>query len=98
MGRPERLPALIALAQSYGITSRRFDPQTLPPEKREQYLAARAEIEKNYPETIATVADFADHIDYAVKLIGIDHVGIASDFGGGGGIEWLEATPGRPRT
>ena len=28
----------------------------------------------------------ADHIDYAVKLIGIDHVGIASDFNGGGGI------------
>ena len=32
------------------------------------------------------MSDFADHIDYAVKLIGIDHVGIASDFNGGGGI------------
>jgi membrane dipeptidase len=35
----------------------------------------------------ATVKDFVDHIDYAVKLIGIDHVGISSDFDGGGGIE-----------
>jgi membrane dipeptidase len=35
----------------------------------------------------ATVADLVDHIDYAVKLIGIDHVGISSDFDGGGGIE-----------
>ena len=28
-----------------------------------------------------------DHIDYAVKLIGIDHIGISSDFDGGGGLE-----------
>lgn len=34
----------------------------------------------------ATVADFVDHIDHAVKVAGIDHVGIASDFDGGGGI------------
>jgi membrane dipeptidase len=34
----------------------------------------------------ASIRDFVDHIDYAVKLIGIDHVGIASDFDGGGGI------------
>jgi membrane dipeptidase len=34
----------------------------------------------------ANVADFVDHIDYAVTLIGIDHVGISSDFDGGGGI------------
>jgi membrane dipeptidase len=35
----------------------------------------------------ATVKDYVDHIDYAVKLIGIDHVGIASDFDGGGGVD-----------
>ena len=40
----------------------------------------------------ATVKDFVDHIDYAVKLIGIDHVGIASDFDGGGGVDgWNSA-------
>jgi membrane dipeptidase len=33
------------------------------------------------------VKELVDHIDYAVKLIGIDHVGISSDFDGGGGIE-----------
>jgi len=39
------------------------------------------------------VKDFVDHIDYAVKLIGIDHVGISSDFDGGGGIEgWNDAS------
>lgn len=40
-----------------------------------------------------TVSDLVDHIDYVVDLIGIDHVGISSDFGGGGGIEgWNDAT------
>ncbi|MDR0780886.1 MAG: dipeptidase, partial [Pseudomonadales bacterium] len=34
----------------------------------------------------ATVQDLVNHIDYVVKLIGSDHVGISSDFGGGGGI------------
>lgn len=39
------------------------------------------------------VSDFVDHIDYMVKLIGIDHVGISSDFDGGGGIEgWSDAS------
>lgn len=39
-----------------------------------------------------TVSDLVDHIDYAVDLIGMDHVGISSDFGGGGGIEgWNDA-------
>jgi membrane dipeptidase len=41
----------------------------------------------------ATVSDFVDHIDYAVKLIGIDHVGISSDFDGGGGVVgWNDAS------
>ena len=36
--------------------------------------------------------DFVDHIDYAVKKVGIDHVGISSDFDGGGGVEgWNDA-------
>ena len=38
------------------------------------------------------VKDFVDHIDYLVKKIGIDHVGISSDFDGGGGVEgWDDA-------
>lgn len=34
----------------------------------------------------ATVKDAVDHIDHIVKLIGIDHVGIGTDFDGGGGL------------
>lgn len=39
------------------------------------------------------VSDFVDHIDYMVQKIGIDHVGISSDFDGGGGISgWTDAS------
>ena len=41
----------------------------------------------------ANVAMLADHIDYVVNLVGIDHAGVASDFGGGGGIlGWNDAS------
>ena len=41
----------------------------------------------------ANMDDFIDHIDYMVKKIGIDHVGISSDFDGGGGIVgWEDAS------
>jgi membrane dipeptidase len=44
------------------------------------------------PEAV-TVADFADHVDYAVKRIGIAHVGISSDFDGGGWFTgWRDAS------
>jgi membrane dipeptidase len=47
-----------------------------------------AQIDRQWPAAgRATVKDYVDHIDYAVKLIGIDHVGIASDFDGGGGVD-----------
>lgn len=48
-------------------------------------------IDAEHPE--GSVADFVDHIEHAVKLIGIDHVGIASDFDGGGGVVgWNDAS------
>jgi membrane dipeptidase len=65
----------------------------LTPERRAAYEKRLAELDKKWPAAgRATVKDFVDHIDYAVKLIGIDHVGISSDFDGGGGIEgWNSA-------
>ena len=67
--------------------------ETLPPERRAEFERRLAEIDRKWPAAgRATVKDFVDHIDYAVKLIGIDHVGISSDFDGGGGIDgWNSA-------
>jgi membrane dipeptidase len=56
-------------------------------------VRARVGAEVNATAPAATVADFVDHIDYMVGLIGEDHVGISSDFDGGGGIEgWHDAS------
>lgn len=52
--------------------------------KIEQFLERMKEIDARYPS--ANLMDFVDHIDHAVKVAGIDHVGIGSDFDGGGGI------------
>jgi microsomal dipeptidase-like Zn-dependent dipeptidase len=51
----------------------------------------KAEINKAHPPV--DVKDFVNHIDYLVDLIGIDHVGISSDFDGGGGVSgWKDAS------
>jgi membrane dipeptidase len=42
--------------------------------------------EEAYPEKLATVSDVVDHIDHMVTVAGIDHVGIGTDFDGGGGV------------
>lgn len=49
--------------------------------RREYY-----ENDRKFPAQKATIADAVDHIDYMVKLIGIEHVGIGTDFDGGGGL------------
>ena len=52
-----------------------------------------AEVNAKFPLPRATVKDFVNHIDYIVKLIGLDHVGISSDFDGGGGVDgWNDAS------
>ena len=47
----------------------------------------------------ATVADLVDHVDHAVNRIGLDHVGLSSDFDGGGGVPgWADASQTRQVT
>jgi membrane dipeptidase len=63
----------------------------LSAERRAEYDRRLAEIDARFPP--ATVVDFVNHIDHAVKVAGIDHVGISSDFDGGGGITgWRDAS------
>lgn len=55
----------------------------------EEEINARADwysADSLYPKTLATVADAVDHIDHIVEVAGIDHVGIGTDFDGGGGL------------
>jgi membrane dipeptidase len=58
-----------------------------------QVTAVSAFLRPNAKPEAVTVADFADHIDYAVRRIGIAHVGISSDFDGGGWFTgWKDAS------
>jgi membrane dipeptidase len=79
----EKAAARATLAEDMGVTRGNFN--TLTSERREAFFQGMREIDEQWPG--ATVSDFVDHIDYAVELIGIDHVGISSDFDGGGGVE-----------
>ena len=55
--------------------------------------AARIAVEVDPLTPPVGVTDLADHIDYLVGLIGIEHVGISSDFDGGGGVtDWNDAS------
>jgi membrane dipeptidase len=81
----------------------RADVLKLPETERAAYGAKLTEIRTKFApvlrERLAAVApdvnvvDFVNHIDYLVKKMGIDHVGISSDFDGGGGVEgWNDAS------
>ncbi len=98
---PERTAALQGLRREFGLpepsaggpSGLQAALNALPAARRSQYDARLAEVNTRLPADRATVKDFVDHIDYAVKLIGIDHVGISSDFDGGGGLNgWNDAS------
>ena len=80
----------------------RKDLRKISAEERETYYEyydlmvsiRKQKLEKieNLPPNV-DVTDFVDHIDYLVKKMGLKHVGISSDFDGGGGIEgWSDAS------
>lgn len=81
----------------------RADIMKLADTARENYIAKYRAISEKAKSRIAAevtpttppvnVADFVDHIDYLVKKIGLEHVGISSDFDGGGGVDgWSDAS------
>jgi len=96
---PGRAQAIAGLRQEFGLPTGPGGGgggglQSLSEEKRAEFQQRMQEINQRFPAPPrATVRDFVDHIDYAVKLIGLDHVGLSSDFDGGGGVEgWSDAT------
>ena len=80
---PEKTAAISALYKEYGLTQP-GDLAKLPADALAAYDRKMSELELKWPR--AGVKELIDHVDYAVKKAGIDTVGIASDFNGGGGI------------
>src|SRR5207302_9437050 len=79
-----------ALQAEYGYKGNE-PPADLSEAKRREYADRNRRILSAVPP--ATVAQLVDSIEYAVKKIGIDHVGISSDFNHGGGVVGWEHRP-----
>jgi membrane dipeptidase len=87
---PARLAAEKALqaevARKLGVAEFDEDLHAQDPD----YVAGMARIQREHP--LATVAEYVDHIVHIAEVAGIDHVGIAADFDGGGGVTgWQDA-------
>jgi len=82
---PEENPARDAEEATLREKYRNF--QDLSGEEREQARQAYNSLRDKYPAKPATVKDVVNHIDHVVEIAGIDHVGIGTDFDGGGGIQ-----------
>lgn len=82
---PEFVAALGALRTRYGLPAAfrgvLDDAERLTGEQRGEYTEAAL---KTVPR--ATIDDYLNHIDYIAKLVGVDHVGIGTDFDHGAGI------------
>ena len=85
---PERREALAELRKEFPGGGRGGrGGQQMTPEQMAAYQERMKTINEKYPAVPVTVADFVNHIDHAVKVAGIDHVGVGTDFDGGGGIQ-----------
>ncbi len=86
---PQKTEMMNAVLADFGISSR-GDIGSLDEADQEALRARFQEISDQFP---VTVADFVDHIDHAISVMGIDHVAISSDFDGGGGVDgWDDAS------
>ncbi len=79
--QPERDSAFNAIRDKYNHF------EDLSDEEMEKARKEWYETDRAFPRKLATVSDFVDHIDHIVKVAGINHVGIGTDFDGGGGLQ-----------
>jgi len=89
---PERDAAMAQLEEKYG-SRRDISDEESRKKWREEYMAVR----EKFPEERAAVKDIVDHVDYVVDLVGVDYVGIGTDFDGGGGVDGCDDVSDMPR-
>ena len=77
---PERDSARQAVRDKYG------DWNELDDSTRNLFAEEWYTVDDVYPPRLASVSQFCDHLDHVVELVGIDFVGLGSDFDGGGGL------------
>jgi membrane dipeptidase len=89
---PLRVAALHALAEKYP------ESRKLVPAERAGYLTERRAIDQQYPVIDGpTFGDVMANLLHAIKVAGVDHVGIGADWDGGGGVAGMEDVAGLPK-
>ncbi|MEL1262964.1 dipeptidase [Pseudoxanthomonas putridarboris] len=91
----EELAAARKVRVEHGLSAEFKSPTDgygdLPEDRRDAFLdALRAQVKR------ATLSDFVDHIDYVAKRIGVEHVGIGSDFDHGAGVDGFDGEKDAP--
>jgi membrane dipeptidase len=81
---PDPNPELDSLLKQ--IQKKYGDYNFLSEEDQKKMRDEYTEVQKKYKK-FATVSDVVDHIDHVVQVIGVDYVGIGTDFDGGGGVD-----------
>jgi membrane dipeptidase len=76
---------------------KRAESGNLTADQQKGLMAEYAAIEAKYPESKATFDDFMKHMLHALKVAGVDHVGIGADMDGGGGVVGMEDITGYPK-
>jgi len=86
---PEREKAMKELEAKYGSVRDIRDDAL-----RMKARAERDAINQKFPQVQPTVKDLVDHIDHVKKVVGVDFVGIGTDFDGGGGVAGCDDVSG----
>ncbi|MGR4865869.1 dipeptidase [Caulobacter sp. LARHSG274] len=81
---PDREAAMGALMAKAGARAKMTETE------RAAFMGQYKAIEAQYPVPKATFEDFMNHLNHALKVAGVDHVGIGIDFDGGGGVTGLK--------
>ena len=88
---PERIAALGAVFKRFGSLA------SLTPEAAQELANATADIDRRFPVREVTFDDFMAHLLHALKVAGVDHVGIGADWDGGGGVRGMDDVTALPR-
>jgi membrane dipeptidase len=106
---PERNAALAKLYAKFGLPppvgargpggagARGGRSGSLDGERRDAFMKDMAELDKKYPVPRANFEDFMRHVNYALKLVGPQHVGFGADWDGGGGVDGMNDITGYPK-
>jgi membrane dipeptidase len=90
-------PTISAREAAKAALRERFGPYSaLSAEQVQAWLAAQAEIDRQYPVPAATLDDYMRHVLHILDVVGPRHVGLGADWDGGGGVDGLDDVSALP--